>query len=82
MKRISKTEFEKELNKYFDKQREEKKPYMREIQFGLWEIFDGENTIVTSHRGYADFGKVLREAVNREIKNIKDDIRNNNKRLD
>lgn len=78
MKRISKTEFEKELDKYFLKKREDKEPYIREIQFGLWEIFDGESTVVTSHAGYANFKSVLRGAVNREIKNIKDDLRNGN----
>lgn len=82
MKRLKKTEFENELNKYFEDQRLQKKAYIREIQFGLWEIFDGENTIVTSHKGYADFNQILRQAVNREIKQIKDDLRNNTKGLD
>jgi hypothetical protein len=82
MKRLKKTEFENELNKYFEQQRLEKKAYIREIQFGLWEIFDGENTIVTSHNGYHEFNQALRQAVNREIKKIKDDLRDNTQRFD
>ena len=82
MKRISREEFNKELDKYYIEKREAKEPYIRLIRYGLWEIFDGENTVVTSHDGYREFGSILRKAVNEEIKKIKDDIRDRHTRFD
>lgn len=82
MKRISKVEYTKQEEMYYIKCKEDKIPYTRQIQVGQWEIFDGENTIWTGDGGYMEFNKALKDAVNREIKNIKNDIRNNSERLD
>lgn len=76
MKRITKTEYEKGKDEFYEQKRKDKIPYVRQYKIGLWEVFDGENTIMTGDGGYHQFKKVLQSAVNLEIKKIKDDIRN------
>jgi hypothetical protein len=75
-------DFEKKLKEYYEEQRVNGVPYIRQLQLGLFEIFDGENTIVTSSGGYAQFHDAFRKAVAEEIKKIKSGIRENIKRFD
>lgn len=74
MKKINKNEEDKLIRKHYDELRSQDIPYIRQIQFGLWEIFDGTNTIVVGKAGYQGFNQVLRKAINDEIKKIKSDM--------
>lgn len=76
MKKISRAQYEKGVDEHYENMRKEGIPYTRQIRLGLWEIFDGNDTIVTGDGGYKVFNQALRDAVNREIKKIKQDIQN------
>lgn len=74
MKKISKTQYERGVDEYYENLRLEKTPYVRQLRLGLWEVYDGKNTIVTGVAGYNSFNQALRKAVNEEIQKIKRDI--------
>lgn len=67
MEQVNKEEIKKELQKLFyekleDLNKDWKMPYVKELEPGLWEIFDGENTIHTNNEGKKTFDEALRKA--------------------
>lgn len=79
---MKRREIYNEIDKVCKEKEEKGEPYIKQLDIGRWEIFDGKDKIITGDGGILEYRKALMDAVQNEIKKIKNDLRGSDKGLD